>query len=85
METSTERTLHARAAAYRSWAHTRDRAARTASARAARDERFRREVDPDGTLTEADRETRARAARRAYFTRLALASVRARQRRKATP
>src|SRR5437016_3602431 len=46
-------------------------------------ERFRREVDPDGTLPEAERERRAQCAYRAHFQRLALASSKARAARKA--
>ena len=42
--------------------------------------RFEREVDPDGVLTAGERARRAEAARRAYFTRLAFQSSRARRR-----
>lgn len=80
----TERTLAARAAAYESWAQTEDPIARTAPARAAFRSRFERQVDPDGKLAPAERARRAEAARKAYFTRLALASVKARARRRAT-
>jgi hypothetical protein len=45
-------------------------------------DRFRREVDPDGALPEAERERRATAARRAHMQRLALASSKARAARK---
>jgi hypothetical protein len=44
--------------------------------------RFDREVDPDGTLPPAERARRAELARRAYFTRLALESSKARGARK---
>jgi hypothetical protein len=39
---------------------------------------FEREVDPEGILPEAERLRRAAYARKAYFTRLALASAKAR-------
>jgi hypothetical protein len=81
MQSTTEASLQARAAVYTSWAHTADRAARTAPARAAAADRFRREVDPDGVLPEAELHRRVQAARSAYYTRLALAAVRARQRK----
>jgi hypothetical protein len=42
--------------------------------------RFDREVDPEGTLPEAERRRRAEAAKRAYFTALALRSARRRRR-----
>jgi hypothetical protein len=52
----------------------------------ARDEfmaRFEREVDPDGLLYPAERARRAEHARKAYFARLALASVKARAKKAA--
>lgn len=78
--TSTERSLAARIAAHDSWAHTPDRAARTAPARAALLARFEHEVDPDGTLPPDERARRAESARKAYFLRLALKSARSRRR-----
>jgi hypothetical protein len=47
------------------------------------DERFERQVDPDGTLPPAERQRRADAARRAYFTGLAYKSSKARAAKKA--
>jgi hypothetical protein len=44
-------------------------------------DKFEREVDPNNELTPDERAKRAEFARKAYFTRLALASVKARQRR----
>jgi hypothetical protein len=73
-----------RLGAHVSWANTADPTARTAPARRAFMERFEREVDPDGVLTPEDRARRAEHARKAYFQRLALASVKAR-RGKAVP
>ncbi|WP_197067915.1 hypothetical protein [Actinomyces polynesiensis] len=43
-------------------------------------EKFEREVDPDGTLDQAERAIRAEHLRKAYFQRLALKSARARRR-----
>ena len=78
--TSGERSLAARIAAHESWAHTPDRTARTANGRAALMARFEREVDPCGTLPPDERARRAESARKAYFLRLALKSVRSRRR-----
>lgn len=50
----------------------------TAPARQAFLARFEREVDPDGTLTTAERHRRAHHARKAYFAALALRSARVR-------
>lgn len=77
-----ERSLRARLASYESWKVTGDPAARTAPARSAFLSRFDREVDPEGTLPDAERHRRADAARKAYFTRLAYASSRARSAKK---
>ena len=74
--TPAERTLRARLAA-----HTLHAAGgtNTEPARKTFLERFDREVDPDGTLPPAERARRAEHARKAYFTRLALKSARARR------
>lgn len=53
----------------------------TKNARATFLARFEREVDPDGTLPAEDRARRAKAARSAYFRKLALASARKRAKR----
>lgn len=66
--------------AHESWSRTPDRTARTAPGRRAFLERFEREVDPDGTLSPAERTIRAEHARKAYFQRLALKSAKARRR-----
>jgi hypothetical protein len=79
--TPTERTLRSQIAAHESWAHTPDRAARTAPARRAMFEKFERQVDPDGTLLPAERAKRAENARKAHYKRLALKSAQARRRR----
>jgi hypothetical protein len=51
----------------------------TVAARTAFLARFEAEVDPDGALEQEERRRRAEHARRAYFTRLALASAKARR------
>ncbi|MGI5834970.1 MAG: hypothetical protein ACOX87_00580 [Chloroflexota bacterium] len=50
----------------------------TRKAREGFNAKFLREVDPDGVLPEEERVRRAEMARRAHFSRLALASVKAR-------
>lgn len=69
--------MRARAAAHTRWSRE-DRSTGTAKARTAFMARFEREVDPDGVLPPAERARRAESARSAYFTKLALASSRAR-------
>jgi hypothetical protein len=76
--TVAQRSLRARLAAYRSWERTTDAAARTAPARRAAMARFERQVDPEGVLSPEERARRSTAAKRAYFTALALRSSRAR-------
>lgn len=56
---------------------THDTRETTAAARAAFLARFEPD-DPDGSLTEAERERRTRAARREYFARMAYASAKSR-------
>ena len=80
--TPAERALRARMAAYTLHAK-RDARETTAAARAAFLDRFDRMVDPEGALPEAERQRRAAAARKAYFTRLALRSAQARRARAA--
>lgn len=75
-----DRALIARIASHTRWAQTGDRSAATEPARRGLDARFAREVDPDGTLPQAELETRIASARRAHFQRLALASARKRRR-----
>jgi hypothetical protein len=45
-------------------------------------DRFEREVDPEGVLEPEERQRRARAARSAYFCKLALRSARKRRKNK---
>lgn len=73
--TTAERTLRARIAAHESWAHTANRSARTAPARAARDAKFLDQAGGDPV--------RAAHLRKAHFARLALKSAQARRRAKA--
>src|SRR5437764_15183455 len=77
--TAEQRVLRARLAAYHLHA-THDPKETTRKAREVFLGRFEREVDPDGVLTPCERARRAEAARRAYFTRLAFQSSRARRR-----
>jgi len=51
----------------------------TGPARAAFDQRFYDEVDPDRELSESERERRAAHARKAYFARLSLKAATARR------
>lgn len=74
-----ERSMRARIAAYTLHSKTDGRDL-TTRARQAFLDRFERAVDPAGTLAPAERCRRAAAARKAYFTSLALQSSRARKR-----
>lgn len=67
-----ERSLQGRIGAFASWANTPNRAARTAPARAALDQKFLDEAGGDPL--------RAEALRKAHFARLALKSAQARRR-----
>lgn len=77
---SQEMALRGRIGAYRLHA-THDPRETTAPARRAFLARFEDEVDPDGTLPLHERARRAEMARKAYFTRLAYQSAKARRRR----
>lgn len=70
--------MRARVAAYALHARTDPRET-TRAARGAFLARFEREVDPDGVLPQNERRRRAEAARKAYFTGLALRSSQARR------
>jgi hypothetical protein len=71
MSVPTERSLAARIAAHESWAATPNRSARTAPARAARDQKFLDAAGGDPV--------RAAHLRKAHFARLALKSAQARR------
>lgn len=76
--TPAERSLRARAAAYK--LHSLyDSRELTANARAAFEDRFAKQVDPDGILPAAERKRRAECARKAYFAELAAKSAKARR------
>lgn len=74
-----ERALRARLGGLTRWSKTSDRSAATQPGRTAFNARFEREVDPDGVLSPEERAIRADAARRAYYTRLALQSASSRR------
>lgn len=77
-----ERSLRGRIGAY--VVHARyDPRAITAPAREAFMKRFLDEVDPGRVLPERERQRRAAAARKAYFTRLAFLASRRRTKRRA--
>ena len=76
--TPEQRSLRARLAAHSLHAKV-DAVAHTAPARRAFLARFEAEVDPEGVLPEPERRRRAEHARKAYFTKLALASSVARR------
>jgi hypothetical protein len=76
-----ERTLRARRAAHLLHAKY-DSGELTKPARAAFEERFYNQVDPDRTLPEAERHRRAEHAKKAYFTGLAIKSAKARKARR---
>lgn len=78
--TPEQRSLRAKIATYTSWANTADRAARTAAARKAANDRFANQLDPDGVLPPDERARRAESASRAHFSRIAMLSAKARRR-----
>lgn len=80
--TQTERTLRAKIAAHKRWAHTVDRTAATEPARRGLLDKFEREVDPHNRLNPAERAKQAENARREHYARMALKSARARARRR---
>lgn len=59
-----------------------DRRDMTAAARRAFEDRWERQVDPDGVLTPDERARRAEHAKKAHFQRMALKSAQARRRRR---
>ncbi|MEW6059648.1 MAG: hypothetical protein AB1551_05850 [Actinomycetota bacterium] len=76
-----ERSLISRIGAHSLHA-THDSRELTAPARSAFLRKFEDQVDPDRKLSEAERARRAAHAKKAYFTRLAYLSARARSRRR---
>lgn len=77
-----ERTLRARAAAYRMHS-LHDSREVTANARAAFKDSFARQVDPENLLSDEERGRRAKCARRAFYAALAARSAQARRLRRA--
>ena len=77
------RRIAAQVAAHTRWAHTADRQAATAPARAAFIERFERQVDPNNELDPAERARRAESAKKAHFLRMALKSAESRKAKRA--
>jgi hypothetical protein len=78
--TPAQRTLRARIASQTRWSMA-DPVAGTAPARRAFFERFEKQVDPEGQLSAAERQRRAKLALRAHMSRLALQSSRVRRSR----
>lgn len=83
MSTPADRTLAAQAAAATRWGYCADRTAATQPAREGLRARFAREVDPDRTLSSAEREYRVDQLLRAHMLRMSIASKKARAQRKA--
>lgn len=79
----TERSITARIGAHARWANTTDRAGALAPARRGMDERFEREVDPDGVMDPATRARLAANAKSKYYAQLQLKAAKARRVRKA--
>jgi hypothetical protein len=84
VSTPQDRSTLGRLGAYSRWAHEDPKPA-LAKVRKGFDARFEDEVDPDRVLPPAERARRVEAARKAYFTKLALQSAKARRQRKAGP
>jgi hypothetical protein len=80
--TPEQRSMRARIAAHERWANTPDRTAATSPARAAAASRWEQQVDPEQALAPEVRAKLADSAKRAHFSRMALASSRARARAK---
>lgn len=81
---SGEQRLAAVYGAHLSWANTTDRSARTRNARAALEDKFLRDADPDLQLDPVQREAAAASLRKAFYVNLSLKSAEARRRRKST-
>jgi hypothetical protein len=81
--TSTDRSLIAKIAAAERWGRTVDRTAATAPARAGLRAKFAREIDPDGTLDEIERERRVDSLVQAHMLRMSRKAAAARSARRA--
>lgn len=73
--TPAERKLRAQLAAHTRWARCEDRRAATEPARRAQQERYERQVDPDGVLPPAERAKRVRHAQAAHLAKMRLARL----------
>jgi hypothetical protein len=82
-ESAAERSLHAKVAAFASWAREENPTARTAPARAAAEQRFLKLADPNGELPEHERQRRAEALRKQHYASMQLKSAAARRARRA--
>ncbi|WP_051362933.1 hypothetical protein [Amycolatopsis thermoflava] len=82
--TPEQRALRSRLGAHIKWANTTDRSAATAPARKAFHDRWERQADPDGVLSPGERAVRAEHLKKAHFTRMAMASAKARARKGST-
>ena len=77
--TANERSTAAQIAALTRWGKTGDRSAATNAARQGLRAKFEREVDPDGTLPDDERERRVSSLLRAHMLRMSLKASRARR------
>lgn len=80
--TPEQRALRSRLGAHVRWSRCDDRVAATAPARAAFNDRWERQVDPEGLLDPHERAIRAEHAKKAHFTAMAMKSAKARARKK---
>jgi hypothetical protein len=80
--TPAQKSMAAKQAALARWSRIPDAEAALAPARRGFQERFEREVDPDGVLDPKERAVLADRAKRAHMTRIALKSSQARAKRK---
>ena len=76
-----QRSTRSRLASHRSWALTQDRTKRTLPGRQGLLRRFEDQVDPQRTLTPAERAKRVESARKAHYTAMAFKASQARRRR----
>lgn len=83
LDDPTYRSMRARLAAHERWARASeaDRAEQVRKMHRGMQDRWEREVDPDGTLPVAERIKRAESAKRAHMTRMAVAARAARKRK----
>lgn len=77
-----ERTERARMGAHASWKTETDRTGRTAPARKALRDRFAREVDPDGVLSDAELAERVHHAQQEHMSRMRMARATAQRRKR---